>query len=260
MDDSIYIKLVNLKDNNNVPNILLYGECLTGKKTILQNFINYVYKTQEVIDKYVILLNCSHGKGNIKFIRETIKYFSNTVINKNDNVDFKMIVLTNADKLTYDAQSALRRCIEIYNISTRFFIVIDDKNKLMKPILSRFSHIYVNNRYDTVEVNFKKHNDYIYSKIKKILNDNQEQQENKDISCNYNCNYKNILENSNKLYMSGVSADMLLKYIDKHLEDSLDKYKFLLFFNNYKINIRNEEFLIFLALLFYYNNYNIDID
>jgi DNA polymerase III delta prime subunit len=56
---------------------------------------------------------------------------------------FKSIVLLNADKLTIDAQSALRRCIELFCHSTRFFIVVEDKNKLLKPILSRFCEIYV---------------------------------------------------------------------------------------------------------------------
>jgi DNA polymerase III delta prime subunit len=42
-----------------------------------------------------------------------------------------------------DAQSALRRCIELYNHNTRFFIVVENKYKLLKPILSRFCEIYV---------------------------------------------------------------------------------------------------------------------
>ena len=56
---------------------------------------------------------------------------------------FKSIILFNADKLTTDAQSALRRCIERFSHTTRFFIVVEDKNKLLKPILSRFCNIYV---------------------------------------------------------------------------------------------------------------------
>ena len=93
-----------------------------------------------------MIINCSHGKGNIKFIRENLKHFANTIINKNDNYMFKSIILLNADKLTIDAQSALRRCIEIYNHSTRFFIIVDDKFKILKPILSRFSDIYCNKK------------------------------------------------------------------------------------------------------------------
>jgi hypothetical protein len=49
----------------------------------------------------------------------------------------------NAHHLTADAQSALRRCIELFSYNTRFFIVVENKNKLLTPILSRFCEIYV---------------------------------------------------------------------------------------------------------------------
>jgi len=86
---------------------------------------------------YVMNVNCAHGKG-IKFIRDDLKFFARTNIDLQDGNIFKSIILLNADKLTIDAQSALRRCIELFSHSTRFFIVVDDKYKLLKPILSRF--------------------------------------------------------------------------------------------------------------------------
>jgi hypothetical protein len=62
---------------------------------------------------------------------------------------FKIIVLQNADKLTIDAQSALRRSIEIYSNNTRFFIIVENIQKILNPILSRFCEIYVPERMDT---------------------------------------------------------------------------------------------------------------
>ena len=87
-------------------------------------------------------VNCSHGKG-IKFIRDELKFFAKTHINSNGGNTFKSIVLLNADKLTMDAQSALRRCIELFSHNTRFFIIVEDKYKMLKPILSRFCEIYI---------------------------------------------------------------------------------------------------------------------
>ena len=87
-------------------------------------------------------VNCSHGKG-IKFIRDELKFFAKTHINSNGGDIFKSIVLLNGDNLTMDAQSALRRCIELFSYNTRFFIIIEDKNKLLNPILSRFCEIYI---------------------------------------------------------------------------------------------------------------------
>ena len=83
-------------------------------------------------------VNCAKD-GGIKFIREDIKYFCKTNI-KNK---FKTVILYNADELTIDAQSALRRCIEIFNFNTRFLIVTNNKDKILKPILSRFCEINI---------------------------------------------------------------------------------------------------------------------
>jgi hypothetical protein len=72
-----------------------------------------------------------------------LKLFAKTNVHFNNGILFKSIVLLNADFLTIDAQSALRRCIELFSHTTRFFIIIENKNKLLNPILSRFCTIYV---------------------------------------------------------------------------------------------------------------------
>ena len=242
----IYNKLIHLHNTNNIANIILYGDTKCGKKTILENFLLELYKTKEIFEKYIILLNCSHGKGNIKFIRESIKYFANTVIDKKDNVKYKSVVLINADKLTCDAQSALRRCIEIYNHSTRFFIVIDSKYNIMKPILSRFSQIHVYNKtqYSLTNLsnNFTKHYNSYYNKIKSILEkiviDN-------DI-------YINLIQLTDYLYLNGFSANMIKDYIIKNTLNNLNKYKFILSYNKFKLQIRNEKILILFLLEYYY--------
>ena len=72
-----------------------------------------------------------------------LKFFAKSNIQSKNGDFFKSIILFNADKLTTDAQSALRRCIEKYSHTTRFFIVVENKDKLLKPILSRFCDIYV---------------------------------------------------------------------------------------------------------------------
>jgi hypothetical protein len=93
-------------------------------------------------------VNCSHGKG-IQFIREELKFFAKanaqtkSMVEGGKPSDFKVIVLLNAHHLTVDAQSALRRCIELFSYNTRFFIVVENKDKLLNPILSRFCDIFV---------------------------------------------------------------------------------------------------------------------
>jgi hypothetical protein len=143
MHNPIVEKLEYFHDNHKIPNILFHGPSGSGKKTIVRNFLNLIYGgNKDKIKDFVMSVNCAHGKG-IKFIREELKFFAKTHINSNGGDMFKSIVLLNADKLTIDAQSALRRCIELFSHTTRFFIIVEDKYKLLKPILSRFCEMYV---------------------------------------------------------------------------------------------------------------------
>ena len=92
-------------------------------------------------------MDCAHDGKGIKFIRNELKFFAKKHIDFNKGKNFKTIVLLNADKLTIDAQSALRRCIELFTHTTRFFIIIENINLILKPILSCFCDIYTLNPY-----------------------------------------------------------------------------------------------------------------
>jgi len=138
---NIVKKLDYFYENNKIPNMIIHGSSGTGKRTLIYDFLNKVYQNDKArLKMNVMTVNCAHGKG-IKFIREELKFFAKT--NIQSGVAFKSIVLLNADYLTIDAQSALRRCIELFSHNTRFFIVVENMNKLLNPILSRFCAIYV---------------------------------------------------------------------------------------------------------------------
>ena len=131
-------KLQYFIEHKKIPNLIFHGVSGCGKNTLAWNFIRSIYDNDKTTLKdYVMHVNCAHGKG-IRFIREDLKFFAKTNVDLKDGEIFKSVVLLNADKLTTDAQSALRRCIELFNHSTRFFIVVEDKYKLLRPILSRF--------------------------------------------------------------------------------------------------------------------------
>jgi DNA polymerase III delta prime subunit len=150
-------KLDSFYKNNNVPHMLFYGPHGSGKKTIVNEYINQIYPVAETRRQNVMKINCALGKG-IQFIREDIKQFAKShVFSKNK---FKIIMLYNADRLTVDAQSALRRCIEVFSKTTRFFIILENKQQLLRPILSRLCDIYiyfplVNNKHVNLHTYFK---------------------------------------------------------------------------------------------------------
>ena len=126
-----------------IPNIIFHGSSGSGKRTIVHGFINQIYNNDRAkIKSNVMYVNCAHGKG-IRFIRDELKYFAKACMQFGNGEVFKSIVLMNADELTIDAQSALRRCIELFSHNTRFFIIVENKYKLLNPILSRFCEIFI---------------------------------------------------------------------------------------------------------------------
>ena len=190
--------------------------------------------------------NCSHGKG-IKFIRDELKFFAKTHINSNAGNNFKSIVLLNSDKLTMDAQSALRRCIELFSHNTRFFIVAEDKYNLMKPILSRFCEIYV----PEPELNGQNINLYKYNKTQKL--DSLK----KDLlkSINKKISLEDLILLCTKLYEKGYSALDILSLLEntKFLEGTINmekRYELLICFNRIRREFRNEKILILFILNF----------
>ena len=136
-------KLEYFVNKKRIPHIIFHGPSGSGKREILNWFINKIYSNKKnFIKTYVMYVNCAHIKG-IRFIRDELKFFAKTNIQNRKGQIFKSIILFNADQLTTDAQSALRRCIELFSHTTRFFIVITNKNGLLIPILSRFCSIYI---------------------------------------------------------------------------------------------------------------------
>lgn len=267
---SIIEKLKYFHEMHKIPNIIFHGQSGSGKRTIVNNFINIIYDNdKERIKNFVMYVNCVHGKG-IKFIREELKFFSKTHINSNGGNIFKSIVLLNADKLTIDAQSALRRCIELFSHTTRFFIIVEDKYKLLKPILSRFCEIYIPEpTLNGSIINLYKYNlekTFDLKNFKKQRNEWFKKEMNK-MSINPKINHENLIDFSTKLYEKGYSGLDLIKMLE--MNPSLinneklteEKYnEFLFAFNKIRKDFRNEKLLILFILnfLFLSLDYNLE--
>lgn len=254
----------NIKDKLNyfhkihkIPNILFHGPTGTGKRSIVNEFIHKIYDNdKEIIKRFVMYVNCSHGKG-IKFIREELKFFAKTHINSNGGNNFKSIILLNADKLTMDAQSALRRCIELFSHNTRFFIVAEDKYNLMKPILSRFCEIYVSEPV----INYKPVNLYKYN-LDKAFNIKDIKTKKLDLlkkeltkSCIKNKSIEYLVTLSSKLYEKSYSSLDILHLLEnpKFLDNIIDttkRYELLICFNRIRSEFRNEKLLMLFILNF----------
>jgi len=255
--ESIKQKLEYFKSIHKIPNIIFHGPSGSGKRTIVNNFINDIYNNdKEKIKSLVMCVNCAYGKG-IKFIREELKFFAKTHINSNGGDVFKSIILLNADKLTMDAQSALRRCIELFSHNTRYFIVVEDKYNLLKPILSRFCEIYVPEPMINGEIinlysyNMKKTFNTCDNKKKNIESLKKELIKLKDGQLNI----ESLMTFCEKIYEKGYSGLDILNLMQKKnflgLKISIEKkYEFLVCFNKVKKEFRNEKMIMLFILNF----------
>jgi DNA polymerase III delta prime subunit len=242
-------------ETKKIPHIIFHGSVGTGKRTIVNDFINKIYNDdKQKIKSNVMFVNCAHGKG-IKFIREELKFFAKTNIQANQGVIFKTIVLMNADFLTTDAQSALRRCIEQFSYNTRFFIIIENKHRLLKPILSRFCEIYVPEHIDPVDETIINLHTYC---LKKKLNIEDHYISIENITKNYllkiseinkELNHSILTDYSNEMYEHGLSALDIINVIEKcNLFDKKTIIENKMEFNNIKSEYRCEKLLIFYLL------------
>jgi DNA polymerase III delta prime subunit len=254
---SIKNKLNYFHEMHKIPNIIFHGPTGSGKRTIVNDFIHKIYDNKrEIIKSFVMYVNCSHGKG-IKFIRDELKFFAKTHINSNGGNTFKSVVLLNADKLTLDAQSALRRCIELFSHNTRFFIIAEDKYNLMKPILSRFCEIYIPEPViDDKIINLYQYN---LNKIFKLTDVKQQKLEwlKKELtkSVNKKTNLEDLMLLCTKLYEKAYSALDIINLLENanFLESILStekRYELLICFNRVRKEFRNEKLLILFMLNF----------
>jgi GTPase SAR1 family protein len=265
--ETIKNKLKYFHEIHKIPNIIFHGPSGSGKRTIVNEFIHKIYdNNREKIKSFVMYVNCSHGKG-IKFIRDELKFFAKTHINSNGGNIFKSIILLNADKLTIDAQSALRRCIELFSHNTRFFIIAEDKYNLMKPILSRFCEIYIPEPILNGDIiNLYRYNLNDVFKMKDIKTQRLEWLKKELIkNVNKNISLEDLMNFCVKLYEKSYSALDIMHLLEmpKFLEDIITtekRYELLLAFNRVRKEFRNEKLLILFVLNFTFLNLEISLE
>jgi len=245
--NNIKQKLNGFLMNQRIPHLLFHGSSGTGKKTLVYEFVNKIYDgDKSKLKSNVMYVNCAHGKG-IKFIRDDLKFFAKTNIQGNKGIQFKTIVLFNADSLTIDAQSAMRRCIESFSYNTRFFIVVENKHKMLNPILSRFCEIYVpdNMSQNGQILNLHQyHLDNTYGKKTPNIEWFNEQ-----LGNNLDKTNEEYIKLCILIYENGYSSLDFIEWLKQtSLFSEEKKNEIIMYFHKIKSEFRNEKLLLFTLL------------
>src|SRR6266516_5233873 len=138
-DQSEIVKGLNnlIKNPNEIPHLLFAGPAGVGKTTTALCIARELLG--EDWQRDTLELNASDERG-IKMVRERVKEFAavmKLITGNRDEKAFRIIILDEADEMTSEAQTALRRIIEDSSRTTRFIIICNYLSQIIEPLQSR---------------------------------------------------------------------------------------------------------------------------
>ncbi len=118
-------------EQDDIPHLMFAGPAGVGKTATSVSIAKEIYGDDW--RENFLELNASDQRG-IDVVRDRIKNFARSSFG---GYDYRIIFLDEADALTSDAQSALRRTMEQFSNNTRFILSCNYSSQIIDPIQSR---------------------------------------------------------------------------------------------------------------------------
>lgn len=160
-------KLKTISDDDGMPHIIFYGNPGSGKKTLINLFLEMIFDNSiynldnskytvissgnienEVIVKqsdHHIIIEPNNNNFDRYLIQDIVKEYARRyplcIFEKNRT--FKTVQINNLDNLSYYAQTSLRRTIEKYSKTCRFIMWCYSLSKVIDPLRSRCLCIHI---------------------------------------------------------------------------------------------------------------------
>lgn len=122
-----------LKNTPEMPHLMFSGSAGVGKTTAAMCLAREILGDHW--KDHTLELNASDERG-INMVRERVKKFAR-FSGLDTKIPFKIIILDEADEMTSDAQTALRRIIEDTAAYCRFILIANNISKIIEPLQSR---------------------------------------------------------------------------------------------------------------------------
>ncbi len=204
-------------DQGEIPNLLLSGPAGVGKTTVARALCDQLGASY-------LLINGSDEGRSIDTIRNKVKQFA-TSISLTSGAAHKVVILDEADNMTYDVQMILRASIEKYHSNCRFIFTCNFINKLIDPIKSRCTVVDF-----TIKPSHKeKLQEQFFYRIRDILNKEEIKYEDKVIAkliTRYYPDWRRLLNEAQRFSSSGeISAGILVDIADINIDDLIRAMK-----------------------------------
>lgn len=144
--DNVKNVLISSIEKGDLPHLLFHGGSGTGKTSTVLALVMQLYGPHRINEK-VLELNASDENG-INVVRDKIIKFANIVVGSSDprypSPPFKIVILDEADSMTSEAQTALKKVMESTCEITRFVFICNYESEIIDAIKSRCADFWFN--------------------------------------------------------------------------------------------------------------------